>query len=182
MLEDSILKQELWVGTFAGDDRSIRLSTSSLSFRMRSQRSRLAVMSACGIAWNPCRTVDHAGPMELDVWVEATKFENGDEPRAGDQGALKPPSPAPRQSKGLPFESQDILFRAVIAVPKAEIDRREREWRKAHGKKSIAVRKVAKRRAAGLCGGCGKHPCECRRGARKQKSAVVQSPDLPRKR
>jgi hypothetical protein len=36
----------------------------------------------------------------------------------------------------------DNLFRAVIAVPKAEIDRREEEWQKAHGKKR---KKAAKR-------------------------------------
>jgi len=29
----------------------------------------------------------------------------------------------------------DNLFRAVIAVPKVEIDRRERQWQKANGKK-----------------------------------------------
>ena len=34
-----------------------------------------------------------------------------------------------------PFQKVDDLFRAVIAVPKTEIDRREQEWQKAHGKK-----------------------------------------------
>jgi hypothetical protein len=29
----------------------------------------------------------------------------------------------------------DNLFHAVIAVPKAEIDRREKQWQKANGKK-----------------------------------------------
>jgi hypothetical protein len=36
----------------------------------------------------------------------------------------------------------DNLFRAVIAIPKAEIDRREAEWQKANGKKR---KKAAKR-------------------------------------
>jgi hypothetical protein len=34
-----------------------------------------------------------------------------------------------------PFQEMDNLFRAVIAVPKAEIERREREWQKQNGKK-----------------------------------------------
>jgi hypothetical protein len=34
-----------------------------------------------------------------------------------------------------PFQRMDNLFRAVIAVPKAEIDRREKQWQKQHGKK-----------------------------------------------
>jgi hypothetical protein len=29
----------------------------------------------------------------------------------------------------------DNLFQAVIAVPKAEIDRRDQEWQKQHGEK-----------------------------------------------
>jgi len=36
----------------------------------------------------------------------------------------------------------DNLFRAVIGVPKEEIDRREEEWQKTHGKKR---KKAAKR-------------------------------------
>jgi hypothetical protein len=47
---------------------------------------------------------------------------------------------------------------------------------------SVAVRKVRKRREAGLCGACGKHPCQCKRPRRKQRFAKVKSPDLPRKR
>ena len=33
-----------------------------------------------------------------------------------------------------PFQKLDNIFRAVIAVPKAEIDRREKEWQKQQGK------------------------------------------------
>jgi hypothetical protein len=33
-----------------------------------------------------------------------------------------------------PFQKMDNLFRAVIAVPKAEIDRREQQWQKEHDK------------------------------------------------
>jgi hypothetical protein len=36
----------------------------------------------------------------------------------------------------------DDLFRAVIAIPKSEIDRREQEWRIRHGKRR---KKPAKR-------------------------------------
>ena len=53
---------------------------------------------------------------------------------------MKPASPAPTQPDGLPYESLDLLFRAVIAVPKSEIDRREEEWKREHGK----PRKAAK--------------------------------------
>ena len=92
---------------------------------------------------------------------------------------MKPASRPPTDSEGKPFESLDSLFRAVIAVPKAEIDRREEEWKRLHGK-SRAVQKVAERRAAGFCGACGKNPCECKRGARKQKAAKTLTPDLNR--
>jgi hypothetical protein len=37
-----------------------------------------------------------------------------------------------------PFQKMDNLFGAVIAVPKAEIDRREQEWQKQNGKKKRA--------------------------------------------
>ncbi len=56
---------------------------------------------------------------------------------------MKPPLPPPRQPNGLPFESLDSLFRAVIAVPKAEIDRREKEWQKAHPKPKRPAKKKA---------------------------------------
>ncbi|HUA83478.1 MAG TPA: hypothetical protein VMB85_06425 [Bryobacteraceae bacterium] len=47
---------------------------------------------------------------------------------------MKPAHPPPHQPNGQPFESLDQLFRAVIAVPKAEIDRREEEWKRERGK------------------------------------------------
>lgn len=57
---------------------------------------------------------------------------------------MKPATPPPTQPNGQPFESLDQLFRAVIAVPKAEIDRREEEWKREHGKpKKRARRKKA---------------------------------------
>jgi len=48
---------------------------------------------------------------------------------------MKPALPPPTRPDGKPFESLDELFRAVIAVPKTEIDRREKEWQRTHGKK-----------------------------------------------
>ena len=42
-----------------------------------------------------------------------------------------PPIEAPGST---PYQTMDNLFRAVV-VPKAEIDRREAEWQKQHGKK-----------------------------------------------
>jgi hypothetical protein len=33
-----------------------------------------------------------------------------------------------------PFQKLDSIFRAVISVPKAEIDHREDEWKKQNGK------------------------------------------------
>jgi hypothetical protein len=33
-----------------------------------------------------------------------------------------------------PFQKMDNLFRAVIAVPKAEIDKREEQWKKEYGR------------------------------------------------
>lgn len=40
---------------------------------------------------------------------------------------MKPTSP----SIDVPLQKMDNLFRAVIAVPKAEIDKREKEWKRA---------------------------------------------------
>jgi hypothetical protein len=60
-------------------------------------------------------------------------------------GAVKPASPPPRQPNGLPYESLGQLFRAIIAVPKAQIDKREEEWKQEHGKpKRRARRKKSK--------------------------------------
>jgi hypothetical protein len=39
-----------------------------------------------------------------------------------------------------PFQKMDSLFRAVIAVPKTEIDRREKEWTLAQKRKKAAKR------------------------------------------
>jgi len=47
---------------------------------------------------------------------------------------------------------------------------------------SIALDKVKKRRAAGLCGACGKNPCECLRPAQKQHGNPIPIPDANRKR
>jgi hypothetical protein len=55
---------------------------------------------------------------------------------------MKPPLPPTEVPGSTPFQKMDNLFRAVIAVPKTEIDRREEEWQKVHGKKR---KKAAKR-------------------------------------
>jgi hypothetical protein len=47
---------------------------------------------------------------------------------------MKPASEPPRQPNGQPFESLDQIFRAVITAPKAEIDKREEEWKREQGK------------------------------------------------
>lgn len=60
---------------------------------------------------------------------------------------MKPASPPPTQPNGQPFESLDHLFRAVIAVPKTEIDRREAEWKREHGMPRIAKPKRKKARS-----------------------------------
>jgi hypothetical protein len=43
---------------------------------------------------------------------------------------MKPALPPINVPGSTPFQKMDNLFRAVIAVPKGEIDRREAEWRK----------------------------------------------------
>ena len=48
---------------------------------------------------------------------------------------MKPALPPPVQPNGKPFESLDQLFRAVIAVPKTEIDKRDKEWQRKQVKK-----------------------------------------------
>ncbi len=47
---------------------------------------------------------------------------------------MKPALPPIDVPGSTPFQKLDNLFRAVIAVPKAEIDRREDEWQKQNGK------------------------------------------------
>ena len=56
---------------------------------------------------------------------------------------IKPALPPIDVPGSTPFQKMDNLFRGVIAVPKAEIDRREAEWQKTHGKKRKKA--VAKR-------------------------------------
>jgi hypothetical protein len=48
---------------------------------------------------------------------------------------MKAPLPPIDVPGSTPFQKMDNLFRAVIAVPKEEIDRREEEWKKKQGKK-----------------------------------------------
>jgi hypothetical protein len=48
---------------------------------------------------------------------------------------MKPALPPIKVPGSAPFQKMDNLFRAVIQVPKAEIDRREKEWQKQNGKK-----------------------------------------------
>jgi len=56
--------------------------------------------------------------------------------------SMKPALPSIEVPGHTPFQKLDSIFRAVIAVPKAEIDRRDKEWQKQHGKKR---KKAAKR-------------------------------------
>jgi hypothetical protein len=48
---------------------------------------------------------------------------------------MKPALPPIDVPGTTPYQKMDNLFRAVIAVPKAEIDRREEQWKKQRGKK-----------------------------------------------
>ncbi|MBZ5609802.1 MAG: hypothetical protein LAP38_16190 [Acidobacteriia bacterium] len=43
---------------------------------------------------------------------------------------MKPAAPPIAVPGGTPFQRMDNLFRAVIAVPKAEIDKREEKWKR----------------------------------------------------
>ena len=43
---------------------------------------------------------------------------------------MKPALPSPCRPDGLPYESLDHIFQAVIAVRKVEIDKREEEWKR----------------------------------------------------
>jgi hypothetical protein len=53
---------------------------------------------------------------------------------------MKPPSPSIDVPGRTSFEKMDNLFRAVIAVPKAEIDRREEQWKRSRKKKKTPKR------------------------------------------
>jgi hypothetical protein len=55
---------------------------------------------------------------------------------------MKPALPPIDVPGSTPFQKMDNLLRAVIAVPKSEIDRREKEWKRINGKKR---KKAAKR-------------------------------------
>jgi len=48
---------------------------------------------------------------------------------------MKPILPPINVSGSTPFQKMDNLFRAVVAVPKAETDRLEKQWQKSNGKK-----------------------------------------------
>jgi hypothetical protein len=48
---------------------------------------------------------------------------------------MKPALPPPTRPDGTPFTTLDSLFRAVIAVPKTEIDKREKAWKRKQAKK-----------------------------------------------
>jgi hypothetical protein len=43
--------------------------------------------------------------------------------------------PLPIKVEGTPFEKFDQLFRTVIAVPKAVIDKEEKKWKRARARK-----------------------------------------------
>lgn len=45
--------------------------------------------------------------------------------------SMRPTNPPIQVPGNTPFQKMDNLFRAVIAVPKAEIDKREKEWKRA---------------------------------------------------
>jgi len=47
---------------------------------------------------------------------------------------MKPALPPIDVPGSTPFQKMDNLFRAVIAIPKEEIDRREKEWQRQRGR------------------------------------------------
>jgi hypothetical protein len=53
---------------------------------------------------------------------------------------MKPPTPRIETPEGTPFQKMDHLFRAVIAFPKEEIDRREKEWQWGRKRKKASKR------------------------------------------
>jgi hypothetical protein len=54
---------------------------------------------------------------------------------------MKPALPPIDVPGSTPFQKMDNLLRAVITVPKSEIDRREKEWKRANGKKRKKVKR-----------------------------------------
>ncbi len=57
---------------------------------------------------------------------------------------MKPANPPIQIPGSTPFQKMDNLFRAVIAVPKAEIDRREEAWKKQNGNGKKKGKKAVK--------------------------------------
>jgi hypothetical protein len=56
-----------------------------------------------------------------------------------DKGRIVKPALPPIDVPGnTPFQKMDNLFRAVVAVPKAEIDKREQGWQRARKRKRAA--------------------------------------------
>jgi hypothetical protein len=53
-------------------------------------------------------------------------------------GGMKPPLPPISTPEGTPFQKFDHLVTAVMAVSKDEIDKRERDWKRARGRKKRA--------------------------------------------
>jgi hypothetical protein len=56
-------------------------------------------------------------------------------------GLVKPALPPIQVPGNTPFQKMDNLFRAVIAVPKAEIDRREEKWKRTQARKKKAAKR-----------------------------------------
>jgi hypothetical protein len=50
---------------------------------------------------------------------------------------MKPALPPLEVPGNTPMEKFDNLFRAVISVPKSEIDKREKQWKRKQAKKRI---------------------------------------------
>jgi uncharacterized protein YifE (UPF0438 family) len=48
---------------------------------------------------------------------------------------MKPALPAIEVPGSTPFQKMDNLFRAVIAIPKAVIDKREKQWQRTQARK-----------------------------------------------
>jgi len=58
--------------------------------------------------------------------------------------SMKPANPPIEVPGCTPFQKMDNLFRAVVAVPKAEIDRREQKWKKSNGRRKGTSRRIPK--------------------------------------
>ena len=53
-----------------------------------------------------------------------------------------PAIPPPTRPDGTPFPTLVSLFRAVIFVPKTEIDKREEKWKRAQKKKQVRTDRI----------------------------------------